>query len=186
MFVGHAAVAALAGTLRPDARLLPLVVASYGADLLEIALHAAGVDHQAAMFWSHSLVAVAGAALAAGGVTLVTWRDPRYALLVVAAYVSHWGTDLLTGEGKPTWAGGPLLGLGLYEHPALDFAIEATLVLAAAALHHWRRPQRARRTVLVAAVLVALQLGFNLSDREGMRGLKQDLVRAGQAAGAAQ
>lgn len=182
MFVGHAAVAAFAAAARPRLPILPLLVAAYAADLIEILLRGVGVAPGIAMLWSHSVTALAaGAALA----SLLGWlwlRRLDFAVALAAVYASHGLGDLLTGEHKPTWAGGPTYGFGLYQQPAADFAIEIGLVIAAAALYHWRRHVPGRRMAIVLTVVVLLQLGFNLGDQPRLRGLKRDLIRATGAA----
>lgn len=182
MFVGHAAVAAFAGATRPRLPMLPLFLAAYGADGLEIALHGLRFDHAFAMQWSHSIVSMLAGGLVFGAAALAAWRRADVALLTGLVYASHWACDVITGENKPTWLGGPALGFGLYEVPAADFAIEAVLVVAAGVAYQWRRPTRTRRIILGALVLVVLQLGFNLGDRGKLHGLKQGLGRVSGAA----
>lgn len=182
MFAGHAAVAAFAGATRPRIPMLPLFLAAYGADALEIGLHGFRFDHAFAMQWSHSILAMLLGGLVAGGAALAAGRRRDVAILTGLVYASHWICDLFTGENKPTWRGGPELGFGLYNAPAADFAIEAALVIAAGIAYQWRRPTRTRRIILGAVVLVALQLGFNLGDRGKLHGLKQGLGRVSGAA----
>lgn len=182
MFAGHAAIAALAGASRPAIPFWPLLAAAYAPDALEIGYHAFGVEHASAMAWSHSITAMLLGGIAFGLWTFAWFRRRDVALLAAAVYASHWLADLLTGQNKPTWHGGPGIGFGLYQVPAADFAIEVTLVVAAAVLHQWRRPAETRRVVLAAVVLVALQLGFNLGDRAQLHGLKRNLVRVTGAA----
>ena len=162
--------------------MLPLVVAAYGADALEIAYHAFGVSHAGAMQWSHSITAMVLGGVCAGLAVLAIARRLDAALLTGLVYASHWACDLLTGENKPTWVGGPSLGFGLYQVPAADFAMETLLVIAAALVYQWRRPTQVRRVVAATGVLVMLQLGFNLGDRAHLHGLKRNLVRATSAA----
>ena len=182
MFAGHAALAALAGSTRPSVPVVPLVLAAYAADALEIAYHAFGVSHASAMQWSHSITAMLIGGTCFGLLVLAVLRRVDVAALAGLVYASHWLCDLLTGENKPTWIGGPSLGFGLYQAPAADFVIETLLVIAAAVVYQWRRPTQMRRVVAAAAVLVMLQLGFNLGDRAHLHGLKRNLVRATSAA----
>lgn len=182
MFVGHAAFAGFAGAARPRIPFVPLLVAAYAADLLEILLRGAGVLPRVAMLWSHSLTALAGGAAIAALLGWLWTRRPDFSAALAAVYLSHGLADLLTGEHKPAWAGGPTYGFGLYKQPALDFAIEIALLVAAAALYHWRRPAPRRRVALVLTLLVLLQLGFNAGDRTRLQALKRDLIRATGAA----
>lgn len=182
MFAGHAAIAAFAAATRPRIPFLPLLVAAYGADVLEIALHGAGLAHVQAMQWSHSITAVIAGGLVFAAAAYGFFRRPDVAVLAGLVYASHWACDLITGEGKPTWIGGPRIGFALYQQPVIDFALETLLVITAALAYQWRRPTRRRLIVLVAVVLVALQLGFNVGDRARLHGLKRNLVRATSAA----
>ncbi|MFN2567062.1 MAG: hypothetical protein ABR499_18855 [Gemmatimonadaceae bacterium] len=130
----------------------------------------------AAAFGSHSIPSVAlGAAVV--GVAYWLWRrDVIGGALLTACYASHWAADLFTGTSKPTWVGGPTLGLSLYDHPLIDFVVEATLFLAAW-LFFWPARERRRRPLAIRVgapiALVLLQLAFNASKQVfGIRSLK--------------
>jgi hypothetical protein len=175
--IGHTAIALAAKRAHPGIPLTALIAATYGPDVIEITLLAlwrwARVQ---AAFGSHSIPAVAlGAAVVA--TAYGAWRrDALGAALLAATYASHWVADLFTGSEKPTWGGGPMLGLSLYAHPALDFVIESALLLAAW-LFFWPAGDRRRgpRAVHMAApvALVLVQLVFNASERLfGVRGVK--------------
>ena len=168
MFIGHTAIALAAKRARPSVPIGALIAAAYGPDVIEITLLAlwrwARVQ---ATFGSHSIPSITlGAAVAA--VAYWIWRrDVTGAALLAATYASHWAADLFTGTGKPTWGAGPTLGLSLYEHPLLDFALESALLLVA-----WRlfwpagdRRSRARAVQMAAVALVLMQLAFNASER---------------------
>lgn len=182
MFVGHAAVAVLAGAVRPRVRLVPLLLAAYAADAVEILLHGVGVAHRTAMLWSHSVTALLVGGAAAALLAWLASRSRETAVAVGLVYASHGLADLFTGAHKPAWGGGPTYGFGLYQRPALDFAIEVGLLLAAAFLYQWRRSVPGRRMAAAIALLVLLQLGFNLGDRAWLHGLKRDLIRVTGAA----
>ena len=193
MFIGHTAIALAVKRARPSVPLPALVAATYGPDVLEITLLALWKwARVAAAFGSHSIPSVALGAAVAGAAYWIWRRDTAGAALVTAAYASHWVADLLTGTRKPTWSGGPTLGLSLYEHPGIDFALEAVLLLAAwllcwPARDRRRRPRAAEMAVPLA--LLALQLVFNGSQRLfGIRSLKSAVSSAGRpgdASGAA-
>jgi len=71
-----------------------------------------------------TLVAVIYAAVSRNGAQRVS-----ESLMLFALYVSHWPADFITGL-KPTWPGGPVVGLLLYDHPAADAAVECAIILA--------------------------------------------------------
>jgi len=169
VFIGHLAVALAAKRVRPSAPISALIAATYGPDVIEVTLLALWQwARMPASFGSHSIPAVAlGAAVV--GVAYWLWRrDAVGSALLTATYASHWVADLFTGTRKPTWAGGPSLGLELYDHPPIDFALESALFLAAW-LFLWpagdrRRRRRAVRLALPIALLL-LQGAFNSARR---------------------
>ena len=193
MFIGHTAIALAAKRARPSIPLAALIAAAYGPDVIEITLLAlwrwANVQ---AVFGSHSIPSVfLGASVVALAYGL--WRrDAVGAAILAVTYASHWAADLFTGTGKPTWGGGPTLGLALYDHPLLDFVVESTLLLAAWWLL-WPAQDRRRqaRVFRVGAPLVLLlvQLAFNAAEPLfGLRSIKGAVSSArgrGEASSAA-
>jgi hypothetical protein len=193
VLIGHTAVALAVKRARPSIPLATLIAAAYGPDVIEITLLALGrwAKVQAA-FGSHSIPSVALGASIVGLVYGLWRRDAAGAALLAVTYASHWAADLFTGTGKPTWGGGPTLGLSLYEHPILDFVIESALLLAAWLLL-WPARDRRRSAPLARAAapiaLVVVQLIFNVSKPLfGIRSLKSavssapDRVEASSAA----
>jgi hypothetical protein len=167
MFIGHTAIALAAKRARPSVPLPALLAAAYGPDVIEITLLALwrGAKVPAA-FGSHSIPAVALGAVVVAVAFWIWRRDILGATLLAVTYGSHWAADLLTGSGKPTWDGGPHVGLALYEYPALDFAVESGLLLAVWILCWPARRRSKPRAVLVAApvALLLVQMVFNASD----------------------
>jgi hypothetical protein len=168
VFIGHTAIALAAKCARPSIPLAALIAATYGPDVIEITLLAlwrwARVQ---ATFGSHSIPSVALGAVFVGAAYWIWRRDAAGATILAATYASHWPADLFTGSDKPTWGGGPTLGLSLYEHPVLDFAVESGLLLAAWLVLWPARDRRLRsRTVYRAGAfaLVLVQLAFNASE----------------------
>jgi len=124
VFAGHAALALFAKGRRPRVPLALLAVIAFAPDWIEWIFAAFG--HRNREF-SHSLVSVGiGASLAALAYGAAR-RDWSGALAVWLTYASHWPADFITAR-KPTWPGGPIVGLGMYTKPLVDAAIEFTLI----------------------------------------------------------
>jgi hypothetical protein len=177
VFIGHTAIALAAKRARPSVPLPALIAATYGPDVIEITLLALWRwAHLQAAFGSHSIPSVALGAAVVAAAYWIWRRDAVGGALLAATYASHWAADLFTGSAKPTWGGGPTLGLSLYEHPVLDFAVESGLLLAAWLLFWPAGDRRRRLRALYMAgplALVLVQFAFNASERLfGVRSLK--------------
>lgn len=138
-----------------------LVAAAFGPDFLEWAFAAFG-HHNRAL--SHSIVAVAlGALGAAAAYAMVGRRPAGDAGAVAVAWLSHWPADFLTGI-KPTWPGGPNVGLNLYSSPGIDLAIESVLVVIAWIVYRRAvNPRQLGRSVLLPVGLIGAQCLFALA-----------------------
>ena len=170
MYAGHAAIAVLMKTARPRIPMAVLVPIAFAPDWIEWVLQ---FRPTSARMESHGLISIAiGATVAA----LVYWlgsRRPGDAIAIALLYVSHWFADLITGL-KPTWPGGPDVGLLLYNHPFADVAVESLVIIIAA----WRYQQMlsratpARRylaSALLAGGLIGMQIGFILIQNPAVR-----------------
>jgi hypothetical protein len=92
-------------------------------------------------------------------------------------YLSHWAADFITG-GKPTWPGGPTVGLGLYGHPVWDCAVECAVIVVAWFAYRRSFGPAIRRRVSIALVplgLIALQVGFELIQTPEIRAAVREL-----------
>jgi hypothetical protein len=125
----------------------------------------------------HGLPLVSVGAIVAGAAA--AWRAPaharrRAALLVGGLYLAHWLCDAITGR-KPTWPGGPIVGLDLYRRPVADFAFEAAVVAAGWLLWRGSLPSGGRRVLeralpwLALAALLVLQALANRAMARGGR-----------------
>lgn len=154
MYLGHVGIALAAKGLRRNVALLVLLVATYAPDWVDAGLCVMGAYDPRGMF-SHSFPAVALlAAIAFVGYSLHT-RDVAGSLVIGIVVVSHIMLDLITGY-KPTWPGGPMIGLGLYRHPLADLVVESVVILIGVALYRRSLPARSRRWIDVATMLGAL------------------------------
>jgi len=110
--------------------------------------------------YSHSFAAIGVLTLAGALIYLATTRDLVGSAFVAVMVVSHALGDYITGL-KPTWSGGPMIGLQLYRHPAVDFAVEAVVVVIGWLIYRAALPsdRRSSREVFsMLGVLLALQL----------------------------
>jgi len=161
MFAGHAALALLVKAGRPRPPLLLLGAAAFGPDLVEWTIAAFGNRNRVL---SHSLIAVGIGAIVAA---ILSYRFGRRSALdagaVAALWISHWFADFITGV-KPTWPGGPHVGLNLYTLPMVDLAMEAVLVVISWLVYrHTLTPRRRGRAMLLPLGLIAAQCLFAMA-----------------------
>lgn len=146
MFTGHYGAAFAAKRVDPDPPLWVLFLAAQWLDVMWGIFLLAGVEKLRirpgfmamtpldlySMPYSHSLpAALLWSAAAAGAYRL--WRGPgarRGALVVGAAVFSHWLLDLLVhAPDLLLWPGGAKVGLGLWNHPAVEWPLELGVLL---------------------------------------------------------
>ena len=156
MYVGHVGVALGAKRFLRRIGLAILVIATYVPDWVDAGLCLAGKSNPIEML-SHSIPAVAFFAFVAfAGYGIIT-RDWKAGAVLAAVVVSHMLLDWITGR-KPTWPGGPIIGLELYEHPIADFVAEAIVIAIGATLYARALPARKRPWVDISKMLGALLL----------------------------
>lgn len=161
MYAGHAALALYTKARRPRLPLLLLVVVAYAPDWIEWLVEAASPLHGTSAMVSHSIPSVLVGSTVVAVLALLFHAERPDAVALWLLYLSHWAADFLTGL-KPTWPGGPMVGLRLYERPLWDFAIEAVVVGAAWIAYRRSLPATPRRgvAVLIPAGLLLFQVGF--------------------------
>ncbi len=162
MYIGHVGVALAARRVRKDLPLWLGVIAAQGCDWVDVWLIDFARDPRHAML-SHSLPAVAIGATLLGLLAWVITRSAGAALAVLPIYASHWVLDLITGT-KPTWPGGPEIGLDLYARPGVDFLLEAAVVAVGWWLYRASLPERRRVAPVLLALLIALIAMQGLAD----------------------
>lgn len=150
-----------------------LVIASQLPDWVDAGFCLAGVRPSTPGILSHSLPAVAVLALFAALAYAVALRDAAGMLLVAAVVVSHAVGDYFTGT-KPTWAGGPMIGLQLYKRPAIDFILEASVILGGWLVYRRSLPESLRSsrpvfTLLGALIMIQIAADIFLSFAKGLR-----------------
>ena len=164
MYIGHVGAALAAKRVRVSIGLLPLLVATYAPDWVDLGLCVAGKYDPVGML-SHSIPAVLALALLGFGCYALATRDWTGALIIAAVVLSHMFLDWITGD-KPTWPGGPMIGLNLYAHPIADFAAEGVVILVGALLYARTLTPRQRPwadvSIMLGALLV-LQLSIDVA-----------------------
>ncbi|MEO8193036.1 MAG: metal-dependent hydrolase [Gemmatimonadales bacterium] len=155
MYAGHIGVALGAHGFRKAVPLWLLILAAQLPDWADAGLCLAGARSATPGMYSHSFPAVALLAMAAAILYWAGWRDIPGAFLVAAVVLSHAAADWVTGI-KPTWPGGPMIGLQLYSRPAIDFVLEAAVIWIGWLIYRRSFPPERRQSNAVVAVLVAL------------------------------
>ena len=160
MYAGHVGVALGAKGIRQSLPLWTLIIASQLPDWTDATLCLAGVRSGTPGLFSHSFPAIGVLVFGATLVYLATSRDLTGSAFIGAIVVSHALGDYITGL-KPTWAGGPMIGLQMYKHPAVDFLIEAVVIIAGWWIYRSSFPRERQSSgsmFSVLGVLLALQL----------------------------
>lgn len=154
MYIGHLGFALAGKGLRRTAPLWLLVVATQSCDWVQAVACVAAPEGTSAM-WSHSVPAVAALAAALTLAAYLLTGDRGIAALTGAVAVSHLLADYVTGV-KPTWPGGPTIGLDLYSHPLGDVAIETVVLVLGWLVYRRSLPPEARSSRLTWTLLVVL------------------------------
>ena len=160
MYTGHSALALVAKSRRPAIALALLIPVAFAPDWLKVLFSFLGHENRQL---SHSLVSVGiGATLVA--LLYFAWsRSAADAGVLWLTYASHWPADYLTGI-KPTWPGGPNVGLLLYNVPYADVTMESALVVICWFIYRRSLPVESRRravTFLIPLGLIGLQILFD-------------------------
>jgi len=151
VIAGHLGVAMAARARWPRLPLLAIAVAALVPDLVDFATAALRICVEKGLY-SHSLPAIAVEVVVLGGGMALWRRSPAAGAMVAAMIVLHLAADFITGE-KLLWAGGPIVGLNLYDYPLADFALETVVTYAG-----WRMLRASPARDALAAAPMALVL----------------------------
>ena len=181
MFVGHYAAAMAAKAIEPKAPMWTLAAASQLIDIGWSAFIIAGVERASVdpalpgstlvlehMPWTHSLPAVLVWSIAAALLVRLLLRLPWWASTVVGlAVLSHWLLDYLVHRPDlELWPGGERVGLGLWNYPVPEQAVEMGLLAICGAAWVASRKSLGRfawPAIGFVAFLVVLQIVAMLS-----------------------
>lgn len=114
---------------------------------------------------SHSIPAVVVLAAVLSLLYYGAARDWGSSALVAVIVGSHAVADYATGM-KPTWPGGPYIGLQLYHRPALDFVVEAAVIIIGWIVYRRSLPDGRRNSpysITLLVCLLLLQLAASIS-----------------------
>lgn len=165
MYGGHVGIALAGKGARQTIPLWLLLLATQLPDWTDAAVCAAGIASPPPGMLSHSLPAVAAFGAFLAILYYAPTRDGRGSALIAMIVVSHTIADYVTGL-KPTWPGGPMVGLQLYQRPAIDFVIESAVIVAGWAIYRLSLPADRRSSnpvKLLLAALLLLQLAASAS-----------------------
>jgi hypothetical protein len=163
MHIGHVGAALAAKRVRASIGLLVLLIATYAPDWIDTGMCTAGSFHSNEMF-SHSIPAVLVQALLGFGIYGALTRDWKGAFVVAGVVFSHMLLDWITGY-KPTWPGGPMIGLRLYDYPIADFIAEGLALVSGTLLYtrmSSRRQWRWADFSLMLGALLVMQLTLDI------------------------
>jgi len=165
MYGGHIGIALAGKGIRRTIPLWMLIIATQLPDWTDAAVCAAGVSSPPSEMLSHSLPAIVVLSAVVAAVYYASRRDAVGSALVAGIVVSHMVADFLTGL-KPTWPGGPYIGLRFYERPVIDFVIEATVIVIGWTIYRRSVPEDRRSAPpakLILASVLLFQLGASMS-----------------------
>lgn len=181
MFVGHYAAAMAAKAIEPKAPMWTLAAATQLIDIGWSAFIVAGVEHARVdpslpgstlvlydMPWTHSLPGVIAWSIGAALLVKLVLRLPNWASVVVGLTVfSHWLLDFLVHRPDlQLWPGGESVGLGLWNYPVPEQALEIGLLAICGAAWVASRKTLGRfawPAIAFIACLIALQIVAMLS-----------------------
>lgn len=184
MFVGHYAASLAAKAIAPRAPLWSYVIAAQAVDIGWSALMLAGVEKARLdptlpgsaldlyhMPYTHSLPAAvlwAAAGLVLARALRLSWGA---AIAIGLTVFSHWLLDFLVHRPDlALWPGGPKVGLGLWNYPVPEQALEIGLLALGAAAWAWARGRAAASlwpVLVFVGLLVAVQIIAMLMPAEG-------------------
>ena len=145
--------------LRSTIPLWVLILASQLPDWADAVVCTTGMRAPLTGMYSHSFAATGALAILATGSSAVMLRKWSSGLVVGAIVVTHTLGDYVTGT-KPTWPGGPMIGLQLYSAPGLDFIFETGIIIGAWMLYRLSFPPGRRndaRLLILPVTLIAIQ-----------------------------
>lgn len=153
MYIGHLGAGLWAKGRDAATPLWLLLFAAFGPDWVELVSMALKIPDTS--LHSHGLPVALFGLLGFIALAWLVTRSPRQTQLTALVYLSHIALDFLTGI-KPTWPGGPKLGLHWYARPLVDFIAESVVIVLGWFFYRRSVPLEANRRVSLYALLVLL------------------------------
>lgn len=160
MYAGHLGFALGAYSFRKTIPLWLLLIAAQFPDWLDAGMCIVNQNRGPMGLYTHGFQALTLSAFGLAALYVIVRRDLIGAGIVALTVLSHYGLDYFTGL-KPTWAGGPIVGLSLYSYPIVDLILETITIFIGWTLYRRTFPKEARSSLTVYAVLIAL-IGFQV------------------------
>ncbi len=179
MFIGHYAPAFAAAASRKAPSLAVLVVAVQVLDFAFFSFALLGIEHYRLtpnftasnwldlydMRYSHSLLGAAVLGALFGGLVLALTRSRPAAGIAFACVLSHWLADYIVHAPDLTLAGAPpKLGLGLWNYPLAEHALEAVLAFGTLAFYAARTRAAGPRSGLFLGLFAGVMALFQIID----------------------
>lgn len=155
MYAGHIGFGLGAYSFRKTLPLWLLLIAAQFPDWLDAGFCVADVDRGPFGIYTHGFIPIAAAAVICALLAYGLTQDLIGALIVALVVASHWGLDYFTGI-KPTWPGGPVLGMNLYSQPVVDVLLESATILAGWLLYRRTLHESVRNSGWTYATLFSL------------------------------
>lgn len=155
MYGGHLALGIAARRWVPIVPLWLLVIASQLPDWIDVVVCTTQSGIASPAMFSHSLPAVATLSFAGALVGRFVYGSWYVGKILALLILSHLLGDFITGV-KPTWPGGPQIGLRLYSRPLLDFFLESAIIFWGWWMYRSTFRPAARETFGVRAMLFGL------------------------------
>lgn len=155
MYAGHIGFGLGAYSFRKTLPLWLILVAAQVPDWLDAGYCIADINRGPYGLYTHGFIPIGIATIVFGVLTYAFTGDLTGAMIVALVVASHWFLDYLTGN-KPTWPGGPVVGLNLYSRPVIDVMLESATILAGWLLYRRTLPQSVRNNGWTYATLFAL------------------------------
>lgn len=175
MFIGHWAPALVAATHKKAPSLPILFIAAQLVDWAFFLFLMLGIEAMRVtpgisvmspldlyhMPYTHSLLGSAAWAAGFGALIFVIGRNRAAAAIGALIVLSHWFLDLLVHVPDLTIAGSPpKLGLGLWNHPAIEMPLELILTFGALWIYARTAKPKTAPLLTLATIMLALQ-AFN-------------------------